>query len=159
VSKRRLPLLQTSSPPASEQPERPAWQWVGFGAAAIFAAWVPLSSLAGALAARIVGHASEAALPIAVLAASGLYAAELALGALAGGFLVGRWGPVQVGARHGALSGLVAAGLLATATALSVGSPPGQGPSRPSVGLLLLAVLAPLFAALGARLGVGRRRG
>ena len=46
--KRRLPVLKTPSQEEEEAAARPPWQWVGFGALAIFAVWLPLAYLAGA---------------------------------------------------------------------------------------------------------------
>jgi hypothetical protein len=151
VAKRRLPLLQTSAQDEATESPRPAWQWVGFGAVAIFAIWVPLSALAGAIASRLFAHASdEAALRRAALAASGAFGVALAGGALAGGFLVGRWGPPSVGVREAALAGFAAA-VVATAWAwVSSGS---------SGGMLLVVLMVPPVAALGGRLGLrGRTR-
>jgi hypothetical protein len=148
VAKRRLPLLQPSAGGDSDEPPRPAWQWVAFGALAIFAVWVPLSALAGTIAARILAHAHDAdALTRAALLASAAYAFELSIGALAGGYLVGKWGPPNVGVRQAALAGLTAAVALAAATWVAFG---------PTPGLALIALIAPLMAALGARLGRSR---
>lgn len=148
MPKRRLPVLQTSSDP--DEPPRPAWQWVGFGALAIFAVWVPLSVIAGAVAASVLARAhGEVALARAALLASSVYAVELAAGALAGGYLVGKWGPPNVGMRHAMLAGLTAAAALAATTWVSSG---------PTPGLLLVGLMAPLMAGVGARLGLRGRR-
>jgi hypothetical protein len=150
VARRRLPLLQPASQGQSDEPARPAWQWVGFGAVAIFGAWVPLSALAGALGAALLARASDpTAMRRAALLASSAYALELAAGALAGGYLVGRWGPAGVGLRQALLSGVSAAVLLVAATWVSSG---------PSVGMVVVAALAPLMAVLGAALGLRARR-
>jgi hypothetical protein len=149
VPKRRLPVLQTSGDP--DEPPRPAWQWVGFGTLAIFAVWVPLSVIAGAVAASVLTRAhGEVALARAALLSSSVYAVELAAGAVAGGYLVGKWGPPNVGVRQAALAGLAAAGALAVTTWASSG---------PTPGLLLVAFMAPLMAGLGGRLGLRGRRG
>jgi uncharacterized membrane protein YeaQ/YmgE (transglycosylase-associated protein family) len=151
VPKRRLPLLQTSAQDDSAEPPRPAWQWVTFGALAIFVAWVPLSALAGALATRLIAHASEGvALRRAALLVSCVYGIELAVGALAGGYLVGRWGPPSVGARDSALAGLVAAAVVTIWSWASSGS---------SSGLPLVVLVVPAVAGLGGKLGLrGRAR-
>ena len=52
AEKRRLPVLQPpkSSPAEDESGEpRPPWHWVGFGVVIIFAAWLPLSYVGGAV--------------------------------------------------------------------------------------------------------------
>jgi hypothetical protein len=147
VAKRRLPLLNASG--EAEEPVRSAWQWVGFGALAIFTAWVPLLAIAVALASQTLARASDpAALGRAALLANGLYLAGLSLGALAGGYLVGRWGPADVGVRQGAAAGASAAVLLGLGSWLSSG---------PSLGLLVVAILTPAVAALGGRLGLRGR--
>lgn len=155
VAKRRLPLLQPAQGDADEPPRSP-WQWVGFGAAAIFVTWVPLSILVGAAAARVLSGAPGASdgsgLARAALVTSGAYAVELAAGALAGGYLVGRWGPSGVGVREGALAGLAAAAALAVVALAMFGAAVSA-----TLGLLFIALLAPPMAAWGARLGLRRR--
>jgi peptidoglycan/LPS O-acetylase OafA/YrhL len=147
VPKRHLPVLPSQGSP--DEPPRPPWQWVGLGAGAIFAVWLPLSVLVGALAGRLLAHAvDEEAQRRAAIALSVGYAFELAGGALAGGYLVGRWGPRNVGVREAMLSGLLAAGVGALAVMLSPG---------PSFGAPLLAVIAPAAAGLGAKLGLRGR--
>jgi hypothetical protein len=142
--KRRLPLLKDAGD-APDEPERAPWQWVGFGALAVFAVWVPLAWLSMLAAARIApGEPSAGALA----ARAAVLAAGLAVSALAGGYLVGRWGTVGVGVREAALAGLVAA-LAATALAwLTVGV---------SAGALATVVIAVPPAALGGSLGRRRR--
>ncbi len=149
MAKRRLPLLQ-NAPKDSDEPPRPAWQWVGFGALAIVAMWVPLSALVGAIAPRLLADTNdEAALGTAALLTSSAYVAELAAGAVAGGYLVGRWGPPGVGVRQAGLAGLTAAAALAAATCASFGSTIG--------GVLAIVLLAPAMAAFGGRVGTRRR--
>ncbi|HXN34175.1 MAG TPA: hypothetical protein VN894_20075, partial [Polyangiaceae bacterium] len=132
-TKRRLPVLQEANE-GTDEPPRPAWQWVGFGGLAIVAVWVPLSALVGAVAARLLAHMSdERALGRAALLTSGAYAVELAVGAMAGGYLVGKWGPKGVGVWQAALAGLAAAAALAVATWASFG---------PTVGVLIVAATA-----------------
>jgi hypothetical protein len=145
--KRRLPVLNSPSAEAEETAGRRPWQWVGFGALAIFTAWIPLAALAGVAASRLApaeGHASA----VAAVAIVGVYAVALALGAGLGGFLVGRWGSADVGSREAALAGLGAAGVAAGVTWVSFG---------PSLGSLLLAAIAAPAAALGGRLGARAR--
>jgi hypothetical protein len=146
--KRRLPVLNVPGAPEEGESRRP-WQWVGFGALAIFTAWIPLAALASAVLARLpLGDAGGSA--AAKLVA--LYAAALALGAGLGGFLVGRWGAAGVGVREAALSGLGAAVVAGAVTWISSG---------PSAGVLLVAAVALPTAALGGRIGLrarGRQR-
>jgi hypothetical protein len=143
--KRRLPVLNSPSAEA-EEPRRP-WQWVGFGALAIFTTWIPLAALAGAAATRLAPADGQASGPAALVTVA-VYAAALAVGAGLGGFLVGRWGSAQVGAREAALAGLGAAAVAAGISWVSFG---------PSPGSLLVAVLAAPVAALGGRLGTRAR--
>jgi hypothetical protein len=142
-AKRRLPVLKTPAEGGDDDaPARPPWQWVGFGALAIFVVWLPLAFLAGWVAMRIGGLAGAPALSVAVLASG------LAVAAVAGGFLVGRWGPAGVGVREAALAGLSAALI---ATVLSLGFPGALA------GALVTMVVAVPFAALGGWLGLRRR--
>jgi hypothetical protein len=153
LAKRRLPLLQANADGGSDEPARPLWQWVVFGAAAIFVAWVPLSAVVATIAKRVLVHASDpVAIGRAALATTIAYAAELAVGALCGGYLVGRWGPAGVGVREAALAGVVAAVALALAETAT-----GASRSGATFGLVFVALWAPLMAALGGRLGVRRR--
>src|ERR1700761_6756458 len=100
--KRRLPLLQSNPDPAGEAPPRRPWQWIGFGALAVFTAWIPLASL-GLLAAAAFGRrvspveVSPQVTPAGEVGAAVILAGALALGAALGGVLVGKWGPSGVG--------------------------------------------------------------
>ena len=149
--KRRLPVLNSPSAEENEADRRPPWQWVGFGALAIFTVWVPLAALAASAAARMSAGADARANAPALLglAVVALYVAALALGAALGGFLVGRWGATGVGVREAALAGLGAAVVAGAVTWVSVG---------PSLGALLVAGVALPMAALGGRAGLRRRR-
>jgi hypothetical protein len=140
--KRRLPVLKDAG--GDGDAPRAPWQWVGFGALAIIAVWVPLTWLS-LLAAVRVGEAPHAA---AIAARLLVLAGGLAAGALAGGYLIGRWGTAGVGTREAALAALVAA-LAATALAWGTGGV--------SFGSLATVVVAVPPAALGARLGLRRR--
>jgi hypothetical protein len=117
--KRRLPVL--SSKDGDDAPPRPRWQWVGFGAAAILVAWLPLAYASQALVARLVDarlgrEASEVfSRPIAPDEAERFFfvmwliptGAMLLAGAL-GGYVLSRWGD-RCGWREAAeASGLVA---------------------------------------------------
>ena len=132
--KRQLPMIKDlpPAPPASaaDEPdavdERPPWHWVGFGTVAIFGAWLPLSLLAQAARVRIVASrlgdlgspeasgAAIAALPDAervrlTILLLAPHVIALAAAAVAGGYLVGRWGGAGVSVREAALAGLAAA--------------------------------------------------
>jgi hypothetical protein len=119
--KRRLPLLP-SEPKDGDEPARPAWQWVVFGAVAVLTAWLPLSGAAVALASRLAaaadrdGHAG--AFGVAIF---GVYAGAIALGSFGGGYVVGRWGGLGVGVRESTLAGLAAALAAVGATWVSSG--------------------------------------
>jgi hypothetical protein len=155
MAKRHLPLLQPAQG-ADDDPPRSPWQWVGFGAAAIFAMWVPLSILAVAVSSRLLGSAGDlAAQRRAVVLAWCVYGIDLAGGAIAGGYLVGRWGPRGVGVGEGAKAGLGAAiGLGVLVWAMLQGS----GDASVLAGLLAVAAVSPVLAALGTRAGLRRRR-
>jgi hypothetical protein len=149
-SKRRLPLIKTLAGADDDAPARPPWQWVGFGTVAIFVVWLPLAFGAAVVASRLGGMATA---PVASIA---LLVVGLAIAALAGGFVVGRWGTAGVGVRESALAGLAAA-LLATGLSLgSPGSPGAVGAVAESVPTVVVAVS---FAALGGWLGQRRRAG
>ncbi len=147
--KRRLPVL--NSPAADEAPNRRPWQWVGFGALAIFTLWIPISALAGwasaHLAANVHGE-DEARLARTGIAIAGLHVVALGTGAALGGFLVGRWGTRGVGVREATLAGLGAALVALAVTWASIGF---------AVSSLLLAVVSPPMAAWGGKVGLRRR--
>jgi hypothetical protein len=151
--KRRLPVLQTT--PAEEDPPRPAWQWGVFGALAIVTTWVPATAIAGAILghwnatpqAPLDGDAIEGVLRLELVVA-GTYALALATGAVAGGYVVGRWGSPGIGVREAALGGLAAAGAAAAAAWQALG---------PTAGVVVVPLLVVPAAAAGARLGLRRR--
>ena len=165
--KRRLPVLGSGGgPDASGAPEapRPAWQWIVFGTLAVFAAWLPLSLAAQLVARRLVERAlggvqtpEEASAAFdalspgdhtrLVVAVALTYVPAIALGAAAGGYLVGRWGDRGVGVREASAAGALAA-LVAVALAL------GGGASAWSFVMVPLSAGA---AALGGRRGLRRR--
>jgi hypothetical protein len=141
-SKRRLPVLKTPGEEAADEPPRPPWQWVGFGAVAIFVVWTPLAYLAGLAGRRFAGSDRS------VLVGAGFFALGSVLAALAGGYLVGRWGAAGVGVREAAFAGLAAA-LVATVLAwMQAGL---------SLGPLVTVLLLVPAAALGGRLGLKGR--
>ncbi|HEX4446429.1 MAG TPA: hypothetical protein VH044_06830 [Polyangiaceae bacterium] len=152
-ARRHLPVLKNTEGPADDAASRRPWQWVGFGALAIFTAWIPLAALAGLLAVRIAApaggpDAATTGTPATGLAVVAVYAGALAIGAVLGGLLVGRWGPSGVGVREAALAGLAAALVAGGVTWASFG---------PSPGALFLAVVAVPAAALGGRSGTRAR--
>jgi hypothetical protein len=146
--KRRLPVIKSTGGDAGDadaDPIRPGWQWVAFGALAIFVVWLPLAWLSTLASLRLEQVASGPALAAGVFLAS---AAGLAGAALAGGYLIGRWGAPGVGVREASLAGLAAAVLamlLAWRSGLSLSA------------LATVAIAVPP-AALGGRLGLRRRR-
>ncbi len=132
---------------------RSQWQWVGFGAAAVLTAWLPLSALVSALAARLAGGtvADPAGAARAGLTIVGLHVVALALASFGGGFVVGRWGARGVGVRAAGLAGL-SAGLVAIAVAsATMGFSPWA--------FFILAVALPGAAAGGWRGVRARARG
>ena len=151
--KRRLPVLQ-SAPPDDDAPPRRAWQWVVFGALAVFTAWIPLAALGTVSAAAFGRWASpveESPEPTfaAEVGATVIFAVALGIGAALGGLLLGRWGPRGVGVREAALAGLLAALVACAVTWLSFGVSPSS--------VLLVALVAVPAAALGGRLGLSKR--
>jgi hypothetical protein len=145
--KRRLPVLKEPPGEDPDAPVRPPWQWVVFGALGVFVVWAPLAWLATLLVVRLGG---PKALPVAQALP---FAGSLVLAAMAGGYLVGRWGTRGVGAREAALSGLTAG--LAAAVLASGGE---ALPLRVLIAVVAVLVAAPP-AALGGRLGMKKRSG
>ncbi len=128
AAKRRLPVLQ----PKEAGEERPPWQWIGIGGLLTIALWLPLSMLAGVVAARIFARyvpgndeastlAAYEALPpgkrmlLGALMVVGPLVA-LSVAALTSGLVVGRFGG-RAGKREAALGGLLAATLAVVASA------------------------------------------
>jgi hypothetical protein len=145
--KRRLPVLK-AAPGSEPEPDRPPWQWVGFGALAIFVVWLPLAWGASLVALRMGW------LEASPVRSMGIQASGLALAAVAGGFLVGRWGGMGVGVREAALAGLTT-GLVATMGAWGAGAV-SLGALAPVVLAAMLIVAVPT-ATLGGWLGRRRR--
>lgn len=160
MARRQLPVLKNEPAPSSDEvddEERPPWHWAGFGVVAIFAAWLPLSYLGGALSQRLVGqidldqlHAASAGEQARVALMVGLPTmVGLALAAFGGGFVVGRFG-TGPGARVGGVSGAVTALIV---TVLSWAGFKGTV----LVGAAIVFALATGMAALGGRVGAKRR--
>lgn len=162
-NKRRLPVLSSAPPP--DEPPRPPWHWVGFGAVSIFAAWLPLSALAQLvlrrlLLARFGSGADEAeiaarlremsagaqARQMLMLAVPHLVA--LALGAFTGAWLIGRFGS-GITRREPAMAGFFAGFVACVLTFAASG-----GISWPP---LVVIVLATAFAWLGGAAALKRR--
>jgi hypothetical protein len=137
--KKRLPVIQ-SSPDAEPSEPRPPWHWVGFGALAIFVVWLPLTFVAERVARSLSA-------PI----AAGPQVVALALAALAGAYVVGRWGS---GAREARLAG-TATGVIASLIAMLGGGPL----SWLLAAAVAVTAIATLFAWIGGRLGAKRKVG
>ncbi|HSQ64111.1 MAG TPA: hypothetical protein VLM85_12885 [Polyangiaceae bacterium] len=160
-SHRRLTVLQ--SKPEDDEPPRPPWHWVGFGAVAIFVVWLPLAYGAESVSSRVVAsrlppgdaadlgarlrELSPAARRTTIVLMAMPHVAALVLAALAGGFLVTRFG-AGTRPREAALAGLMV-GLLAL------------GLTYAQTGVSLAPLVVPLVATLAAWLGgrLGRRAG
>jgi hypothetical protein len=173
--RRRLPVLNNPPSRSNEDTEadaiddesRPPWHWVGFGTVAIFAAWLPLAYLAGAVSRRIMAaqfgvDASKESIDRAIASMPDAEHARLmatialpsllglAIAAFGGGFVVGRFGS-GTGPREATLSGLVTA-LVATAMAWA-------GPSRwMLVASSLMILVSAGCSAWGGHAGATRRR-
>ncbi len=145
--KRRLPVLKDPPGEDADTPPRPPWQWVGFGALGIFVVWLPLAWATTLVVLRLGGPEAPA------VTQAVLFAASLVLAAMAGGYLVGRWGTRGVGVREAALSGL-AAGIIAA----TMGSSTVDLPLRLVIMAVAIVVATPP-AALGGRLGMKKRSG
>jgi amino acid transporter len=136
--------------------ERPAWQWVVIGAAAIVVLWLPLAFGTASLGKRLLEGAAgrDDTSLVRTLALAGMNLVVFALAALAGGALVGRFGG-KAGPREATFAGLVTA-----ASAWAMIALPGAGLGFIAGALLLglLALVGGVTARVGAALS-GRRRG
>ncbi|MEZ4298016.1 MAG: hypothetical protein R3B70_23870 [Polyangiaceae bacterium] len=176
--KRRLPVLQPREPsprephakegddlgelglldrslPGDEEDNRPPWHWIGFGAAATFFAWLPLSALAGFATIRIAGGGPRRISPATGVWLVAAHTLAFVIAGFLGGYLVGRFSRVA-GRKEAALGGAGAGGL-AWGIAASQGTPGGS-----LVWGLLLAVMLLLGAAAGyagGRTGLRGRKG
>lgn len=171
AERRRLPVVnQPRSEGSTPEPEgeeaRPPWHWVGFGAVAIFAVWLPLAYVAASVARRTMterfgADASKESVDAALAAMSTAERAKLmgtialpsilalALAAFAGGVLVGRFGSGK-SARAAAGAGAVTAFV---ATVMAWGGLSAQAVA----GALVTFAVAIGFAAWGGRVGASRR--
>ncbi len=165
ADRKRLPVLKNT--PEEEQGEepRPPWHWVGFGTTAIIAAWVPLTYVGTAIAQRWI----RVRFPIAALEADvtrglaalppgdratfvavqiGLPALGMTLGAVFGGYIVGRWGGDSATSREAAIAGFAASFIAAVLTFA------GGGFAWP---VLLFVAMSTIAAWLGGRWGMRAR--
>ncbi len=157
-------MIQPREGGENEGEERPPWHWIGFGAVAIFATWLPLAYAAQLVAlrateARFGSNATEAEVSLAIAAMSGAerlrltasqalpHVLALAIAAFAGGFLVGRFGQ-KAGPRQAAAAGGVTA---LAAVLLSCRS------GAMSLSAVVILGVATAFAAWGGRTGVRTR--
>lgn len=149
--------------------ERPPWHWVGFGTIVTFALWLPLAYGAQAVArhffvSRFGESASQDEVRLAFAAMSGLerfrwtamqtlpHLVAFALGAFAGGLLIGRFGK-GTGPREAALSGVVTA-LVAVGVSWRVIAEGGWGAV---VSFVMPLVIAVGFAWWGGRVGTKKK--
>lgn len=153
--------MLSSAPGEAETAQlRPGWQWVGFGSVIVFSVWLPLAAVVQKLSplwlSRLVAGAEDEADVVArvralrggalawyYVLAVGPHVIALALASMAGGYVVGRWGKPEAGTRQAALAGTTT-GLIASAMACAS--------TGMSASLLVVVVIASLFAALGGRL-------
>jgi hypothetical protein len=169
ADKRRLPVLQSpkasSSDDESGEP-RPPWHWVGFGVVIIFATWLPLSYVGGAVQRSMLASkfGADASADQIALATAAMSAGErgrlmisqalpvvfaLALAAFAGGLVVGKFG-AGAGPKESARSGAITA-LIAVAISF-------QGFSAATlVSTVVIFVVATAFAFWGGRVGVRKK--
>jgi hypothetical protein len=175
AERRRLPVLSpdrsSSGTPGTEEEEpRPPWHWVGFGTVAIFAGWLPLAYVAGAVSARVMAarfgaDASKEAIDLALAAMTSGERARLmatvalpsllglALAAFGGGVVVGRFGSAAAGsrpARTAAMAGGVTA-FIASAIAWAGFT------TATLVAAVVTFAVAVGFAAWGGQFGSSRR--
>lgn len=165
AERRKLPVLQNNPEPSGSPPdsdadseERPPWHWAGFGVVAIYAGWLPLSYVGGAISKQLIegvtpeqmANASDAERFRLTLLISLPTLVALAIAAFGGGFIVGRFGtgPGQrIGAVSGGFAALIAIGLAFKMLTWGV----------LLVSLLVVGVVAIGFAGLGGRVGAKRR--
>ena len=155
MAKRRLPVLQPSGDDDGEQ--RPAWHWIFIGGVAMLLAWGPLTMLAGLVSRAVVDSVLPQQEREAMTKAFGALSSgdrltiglgmvvpqlvALAVAALLGGLLVGRFGGDA--GRSEAMTAGIALGLVAT---VAVSTPD-------SVATMITAVVFIILAGLSARGG------
>jgi len=168
AEKRRLPVIQPPKKASDDEDgePRPPWHWVGFGTVLIFAAWLPLSYVGGAvqrsmLASKFGADASADQIRLATEAMTASERASLmlsqalpvvfalALGAFFGGFVVGRFG-AGAGPKEAWRSGAITA-LIAVAISF-------QGfTSATLVSTVVIFAVAIAFAWWGGRVGIRKK--
>jgi hypothetical protein len=159
-----------ASPDDEPVEDRPPWHWVGFGTIATFALWLPLAYVAEALrhhlfVSRFGAAASHEEVTAAFAAMSAMerlrwtasqtlpHLLAFALGAFAGGMLIGRFG-TGTGPREAALSGVVTA-LVAVGVSWTVVAEGGWGAV---VSVVVPLVIAVGFASWGGRVGLRKKK-
>jgi hypothetical protein len=147
---RHLPVL---NPPSEDQAslDRPRWHWVLIGAVLGLAVFMPLSTVASWIGARLAVNATSSGL--AALGGSGPVMVAFGFSAWASGAMVGRFSAArtpEVPAAAGALGGALVLGLAALGGALR--------PWPVALGAATVLVLGGALAALvGGRFGIRRR--
>lgn len=169
AERRRLPVLNntpsdgdgsgpSNTPDETDDEERPPWHWAGFGVVAIFAGWVPLSYVGGAISNRLIAgvtpeqmqSASDAERAKMMLLIGMPALIALALAAFGGGYIIGRFG-TGPGQRIGMVSG-GAVTIIAVALARAI-----MTPTVLAISLVIVGVVAVGFAGLGGRVGMKKR--
>jgi len=157
--RKRLPVIQ-EPPDDDEAQDRPAWHWAGIGMIAIFLVWLPLASLVNALIARSIRgveaspDAPSAASPEAQVVMVASNALCFVIAAIAGGYLVGRFGG-RAGRREAAASGASAA---AIAWSIAIAGSVKEGYAVWFLLLLVMAVTGFGAAYVGGLVGLRGRR-
>jgi hypothetical protein len=147
AERRRLPVIQSAPPgpppePAKDEVEdenapadRPPWHWIGFGTIVTFACWLPLAYVAEAVrhsvfVSRFGASATREDVDLAFSAMNGAerfrwtamqtlpHVIAFALGAFAGGLLVGRFGSGKTARENQKLAG--ASGVVTALVAIGV---------------------------------------
>ncbi|WP_437673674.1 hypothetical protein [Sorangium sp. So ce131] len=146
-------MLQSSGEDEGE--DRPPWQWIALGAAAIFLVWLPLAGLANTLLLRALEPTGDAATPpSARLVTLGLInVLAFAIAGLAGGYLVGRFGG-RAGRREAAASG---AAVAATAWAFALAQGALTGALGSAFLLVVLVAIGGAASYAGGAFGLRRR--
>lgn len=155
-ARRRLPVIQ-APPEDDEAQDRPAWHWSIIGLIAIFLAWLPLASLVNALFASSLRGAAAPSSGESGAARGAMFAANalcFGVAALAGGYLVGRFGG-RAGRREAAVSGALTAAL-AWLIALT-GAPPGSYVAWSPL-LVAMTAIGGGSSYVGGRIGLRARR-
>jgi tRNA-(ms[2]io[6]A)-hydroxylase len=169
AEKRRLPVIQSApnegggGDGGDADEARPAWQWVGFGVVAMFAAWLPLAAAAGMVgrnwAEKVIGapldeadalvrvgaldHVAQRKLMLALMVP---HVAALALAGAFAGFVIGKFG--QGGVRSASVAAAIVCALAGLIAVRDVSS---------FLALLVVLLVAVLSARAGVAVGQKRR--